>query len=146
MNIVPASQNSFVSAIRLLQASGLPTNDITPGTQLFVIEEGDRVIATIAVEYNWNVALLRSLSVTEDHRNRGIGKELVDFIENYVKQQGVQTIFVLTATAANFFSNRGYKETNRNSAPEFIQNTSEFSTICSPSATLLKKELLIQRV
>jgi amino-acid N-acetyltransferase len=140
MNIIPASQNSFTAAIDLLKKNNLPTEDITSGTQLFVVEDGDEVVATIAVEYDYNDALLRSLSVSEEKRKSGIGAELVSFIEDYVQKQGVQAIFLLTTTAADFFSKRGYKIIDRNDVPEFIQNTKEYSVICASSSTLMKKK------
>ena len=125
----------------MLKKNNLPTEDINPGTQLFVIEENDSVIGTIAVEYNFDVALLRSLSVCEQKRNSGIGQMLVAFIENYVQKQGVQSIYLLTTTAEAFFSKKGYESVDRNVVPDFIKNTKEFSIICSASSTLMKKEL-----
>jgi amino-acid N-acetyltransferase len=141
MNIVPASQNSFSAAIELLKKNNLPTEDINPGTQLFVVEDGDEVIATVAVEYDYNDALLRSLSVSEDKRSSGIGAELVDFIEDYVSKQGVRTIYILTTTAANFFSRRGYTLIDRSNVPQFIKDTKEYSVICASSSTLMRKVL-----
>jgi N-acetylglutamate synthase-like GNAT family acetyltransferase len=76
MNIVPASQNSFSAAIDLLKKNNLPTEDLNPGTQLFVVEEDDNVVATVAVEYDYNNALLRSLSVSEEKRKSGVGIKL----------------------------------------------------------------------
>jgi amino-acid N-acetyltransferase len=141
MNIVPASQNSFSAAIELLKKNNLPTEDINPGTQLFVTEENDSVIGTVAVEYNFDVALLRSLSVSEQKRNSGIGQMLVDFIETYVQKQGVLSIYLLTTSAEAFFLKKGYKSIDRNEVPDFIKNTKEYSVICSSSSTLMKKEL-----
>jgi amino-acid N-acetyltransferase len=141
MNIVPASQNSFTAAIDLLKKNNLPTEDIAPGTQLFVVEEDDKVVATVAVEYNYDNALLRSLSVSEEKRKTGVGAELVNFIEDYVQKQGVQSIFLLTTTAADFFSKRGYEIIDRSNVPEFIKNTKEYSVICASSSTLMKKKL-----
>jgi amino-acid N-acetyltransferase len=141
VNIVPASQNSFSAAIDLLKKNNLPTEDLSPGTQLFVIEEGDEVVATVAVEYDYNDALLRSLSVSEEKRTSGIGKKLVVFVEDYVKKQGVQNIYLLTTTAEDFFLKRGYKTIGRNAVPDFIKNTSEYSVVCASSSTLMKKEL-----
>jgi amino-acid N-acetyltransferase len=134
MNIVPASQNSFTAAIDLLKKNNLPTEDIHPGTQLFVIEESDSVIGTVAVEYDFNVALLRSLSVSDAKRNSGIGELLVGFIENYVQKQGVHSIYVLTTTAEKFFSKKGYEKIDRNNIPDFIKNTKEYSHLCSSSS------------
>lgn len=141
MNIVPASQNSFTAAINLLKKNNLPTEDIHPGTQLFVIEENDSVIGTVAVEYDFNVALLRSLSVSDGKRNSGIGQLLVGFIENYVQKQGVHSIYLLTTTAEKFFLKNGYEKIDRNNVPGFIQNTREYSVLCSSSSTIMKKQL-----
>lgn len=141
MNIVPASQNSFSAAIALLKKNNLPTEDLDSGKQLFVVEEGDEVIATIAVEYDYNNALLRSLSVSEEKRRTGIGAELVRFVEDYVAEQGVQNIFLLTTTASQFFSIRGYQIVDRSNVPDFIKNTKEYSFICASSSILMKKDL-----
>lgn len=141
MNIVPASQNSFSAAIALLKKNNLPTEDLDSGKQLFVVEEGDEVIATIAVEYDYNNALLRSLSVSEEKRRTGIGAELVRFVEDYVAEQGVQNIFLLTTTASQFFSIRGYQIVYRSNVPDFIKNTKEYSFICASSSILMKKDL-----
>jgi len=141
MNIVPASQNSFSAAITLLKKNNLPTEDLDPGKQIFVVEEGDKVIATVAVEYDYNNALLRSLSVSEEKRGSSLGSELVKFIEDYVQKQGVQTIYLLTTTASDFFSKRGYTIIDRSNIPDFIKNTSEYSVVCSSSSTLMRKEL-----
>lgn len=141
MNIVPASQNSFSAAIELLKKNNLPTEDLNPGTQLFVVEEGEEVVGTVAVEYDYNDSLLRSLCVSERKRNSGLGNELVSFIEEYVRQQGVQSIFLLTTTAAVFFTRRGYTIIDRSNVPQFIKNTKEYSIICASSSTLMKKAL-----
>jgi amino-acid N-acetyltransferase len=141
MNIVPASQNSFLAAIALLEKNNLPTDDLDPGKQLFVVEEGGEVIGTVTVEYDFSNALLRSLSVAAEKRNSGIGIMLVEFIEDYVQKQGVRSIYLLTKTAKEFFLKRGYKIIDRNSVPEFIKNTSEFSLDCCASATVMQKEL-----
>jgi amino-acid N-acetyltransferase len=141
MNIYPASQNNFSKAIGLLKKNNLPTEDVTSGTQLFVIEDGNEVIGTIAVEYDYNDALLRSLCVSEQKRNLGLGIELVNFIEDYVQKQGVQNIYLLTTTAANFFSKRGYDIIDRNAASGFIKQTSEYCTVCPSTATVMKKLL-----
>lgn len=141
MRIIPASPDQFPNAIELISTSGLPVDDISSGTQLFVMEDSDEVIGTVAVEYNFNDALLRSLSVKENKRGHGVGQQLVDFIEDYVKKQGVLTIYLLTTTAAAFFQNRDYTIVPRETAPDFIQTTSEFRSVCPSTAVFMKKKL-----
>jgi hypothetical protein len=66
MKIIPVSPTDFSTAIDLLKKSSLPTEDITAGTQLFVMEDGETILGTVAAEYDYNNALLRSLSVQEE--------------------------------------------------------------------------------
>ena len=141
MTIAPASQNNFSSAIALLKESGLPTEDITAATQLFVAEQEDEVIGTVALEHDRHYALLRSLSVIQEKRNSGVGAELVGFVESYAKKQDVTAIYILTTTAERFFSNRSYRPVPREEVPSFIKNTSEFRSVCPASSTIMLKQL-----
>ena len=142
MTIHPASQTEMEQAIGLLALHQLPTSDISAGTQLFVAKENDEVLGTVAVEYSFDDALLRSLSVAERKRNSGLGSALVDFIEDYVRKQGVRAMYLLTTTAASFFSKKGYRVIAREEAPPFIRGTSEYSSVCPSSASFMKKDLV----
>jgi amino-acid N-acetyltransferase len=142
MNILPASVDSFTAAIALLKKNGLPTEDVTAGTQLFVMEEENEVVGTIAVEYDYENALLRSLCVSKDKQKHGTGSLLVNFIEDYVRKQGVQQIYLLTTTAAGFFSKRGYTIIDRKDVPASIKGSAQFRSLCPATATLMKKQLM----
>jgi len=141
MNISAVSQNNFSSAITLLKRNDLPTEDISEMTGLFVLEERGEVVATIALEHDSSDALLRSLAVSEEKRSNGLGKEMVAFVEDYARKQGLKNIYLLTTTAAPFFSKRGYQVIGRDNVSEFLKKTSEFSSSCPASATVMKKEL-----
>src|SRR5215216_1502685 len=133
MNIAPLTQNNFSAAIALLKKNNLPTQDISDVTKLFVLEDEQTIAGTIALEYSGTEGLLRSLSVDEKRRNSGYGKELVDFVENYAKRQGITDLYLLTTTADRFFLKRGYEVVDRNNVPAYIKETSEFSSICPSS-------------
>lgn len=141
MNITMITQNNFSSAIALLKNNNLPTEDISDKTGLFVLEEENKVVGTIALEHDTTDALLRSLAVTEEKRTTGLGKKLVAFIEDHARKNGIKNIYLLTTTAADFFSKGGYEVIDRNSVSEFIKQTSEFCSLCPASATVMKKEL-----
>src|SRR5215212_6235039 len=126
MNIVPLTQNNFSAAINLLKKNNLPTEDISDVTKLFVLEDEQSVVGTIALEYSGAEGLLRILSVDEVKRNRHYGNELVDFIESYARQEGVKNLYLLTTTADTYFSKKDYKTVDRNSLPSYIIQTSEF--------------------
>jgi amino-acid N-acetyltransferase len=141
MNIYPVTQNDFSKAINLLKKNDLPTIDITDKTNLFVMLEENEVVAVVGLEAHDHDGLLRSLCVSEAKRNTGLGAELVEFIEKYAPTQNVHCLFLLTTTASDFFSKRGYEEINRNKVPQPIQETSEFSSICPSTAIVMRKRL-----
>ena len=81
------------------------------------------------------------MSVDENKRSKGYGKTLVDFIENFASGEGVKNIYLLTTTAESFFSRNGYITIDRNTVPEFIRQSTEFSSVCPSSAVVMKKTL-----
>jgi len=137
--MVPLTQNNFTAALDLLKKNNLPTEDISEATSLFVVEEDNSVIGTIALEYAGSEGLLRSLAVAEDHRQNGLGGELVSFIEAYAMRQGIQQLYLLTTTAEKFFAKRGYLVVERTAVSPFIQNSSEFASVCPSTAVVMKK-------
>ena len=142
MTIVPVSSAHFSIAVDQLKKNNLPTEDISETTKLFVLMHDNKISGTIAIEHSGTEGLLRSLSVTEEQRNNGLGIQLVNFIENYAQQNGIQYLYLLTTTAENFFIKRAYEVVARNEVPEFIQKTSEFSSVCPSSAIVMKKILV----
>lgn len=141
MNIYPVSQNDFAAALNLLKQNNLPTEDITDTTSLFTLYHEGTLIGVIGLEISGEDGLLRSLCVDETKRTSGSGKQLVSFIENYAKEQGVKNLYLLTTTAASFFTNRSYQTIDRNTVPAAIKETSEFASVCPSSATVMKKSL-----
>jgi amino-acid N-acetyltransferase len=139
--ISPVSKNTYQTAIELLQKVNLPIKDINDHISFYTLTENEEIIGTVGVEYGDKHALLRSLSVAESRRGKGYGDQLVNFIENQAKEKGVDTMFLLTTTASDFFARKGYSITTRLEVPLFIQETSEFSSVCPASATIMKKEL-----
>ena len=87
---------------------------------------GRRLVAVIGLEIKNHSALLRSLAVDADYRNRGIATRLVGEIEDYAKSMEVDTLYLLTLTAEAFFEKYGYRRIARDSAPAGIQETTEF--------------------
>ena len=141
MNIVPVNQNNFSSALHLLKQNDLPTEDITDTTKLFVMELGNDIIGTIGIEFHNSEALLRSLSVDADKRTKGLGQQLVLFIEDYAGENGAKSMWLLTTTAEAFFSKRNYTKIERDIVPSSIRSSSEFSSVCPSTATVMVKKL-----
>lgn len=128
----------------LLQVCGLPHSDITPAhlQHFFASGNNSGLFGVVGIEPYGSIALLRSLAVTPKHRNSGLGKQLVAYIEQYALAQGVQVIYLLTTTADKFFSRLGYSPVPRDQAPSVIQDTIEFSNLCPSSSILMVKRLV----
>lgn len=71
----------------------------------------------------------------------GGGSHLVAQAEQYAQQRGVRRIYLLTASAADFFARLGYKRIGRDGAPGAIRMTSEFAALCPVSSVLMTKEV-----
>jgi amino-acid N-acetyltransferase len=93
----------------------------------------------VGLELYGNVALLRSLAVSEVARGQGCGKRLVSEAEAYAAANGVSSIYLLTTTAESFFQSLGYSVANRSVVPEAIRGTQQFSALCPSSSSVMVK-------
>ncbi len=128
----------------LLTNSDLPTADIDAGSmERFMIAESPQgdVIGAIGIEAHDEFALLRSLVISEDARQGGVGRALVERLEALAASLGVQELWLLTIEADSYFARLGYETQSRDSAPVSIQSTAEFSTLCPGSAVLMRRRL-----
>ena len=141
MVIAPVTQNTFPGALALLMQSNLPTEDISEVTKLFCIVDNNKVVAAIGVEFYKNISLLRSFAVNREYSNKGIGNQLVNFIEDFSRQNEMQEMVLLTTTATDYFAKRNYQSIDREDIPHEIKNSSEFKSTCPVSAIVMKKIL-----
>lgn len=117
---------------RLLDASQLPSSDIEPHLEHFIIAiDGERIIANIGVELLGKYGLLRSFVVEDTYRHRSIGLRLYNLSYTFLHDQGVSQIHLLTDKAAGYFQKLGFKAAERNAAPPEIRMTNQFSSLCS---------------
>lgn len=130
-------------AIHLLTSAGLPASDLTEAHMDTFFYAGPAVApdAMIGVEIYGSAALLRSLVVSPELRERGLGKLLVAKAEQYAREHGVSAIYLLTTTAEKFFLARGYAAATRDAAPPSIRKTTEFAGLCPASSAFLSKHL-----
>jgi amino-acid N-acetyltransferase len=131
------------AAIRLLESSGLPSQDLTSGLldHFFCAGDPSHPHGLIGLEMFGRHALLRSLVVDPKYRQSGLATELVRHAEHYALAHGVTSIFLLTTTAEGFFKRRGYHVADRASAPPEIASTREFAELCPASSAFLVKML-----
>ncbi len=143
MNYSFAIEDNGPEIRRLLAENDLHHEDITTAQlKHFVLGwDGPKLVAVIGLEIRNHSALLRSLVVDADYRNRGIATRLVGEIEAYAKSMEVDTLYLLTLTAEIFFEKRGYQRIARDSVPAGIQETTEFRNLCPASAVCMVRHL-----
>jgi len=129
---------------QLLFESGLPISDITTQHLQHFFGCGSilGLEGVIGLELFGEAALLRSLAVASSRRGSGVGSALVAHAERHARDQGVQSLYLLTTTAEKFFLRRGYTRIPREAAPASIQGTKEFSGICPASSAFMVKQLM----
>lgn len=142
MHIVPVTDNNYQQAVGLLNENNLPTADLTHTTLLYALYDDQQLLGTVGLDIFGHEGLLRSLCVDNGVRKAGYGQLLVNYVEAEAQQKGVQVLYLLTTTADAFFANRGYQAVERDRVPQSIQQTPQFSTICSKTAAIMKKELV----
>jgi amino-acid N-acetyltransferase len=132
-----------LSAIRaLLEHCGLPTSDLESARPEFaVIRENGQVIAAGALQRFGSSALLRSVVVTADRRGSGLGHTIVSELERSAHAAQITQLILLTQTAAEFFAQQGYRVIERSSAPQDMQASEEFRSLCPISAICMAKML-----
>jgi len=126
----------------LLAASGLPTSDLVTAQPEFVVAcAGTDVVGAGALQRFGAAALLRSVAVVPDLRGTGLGRLLVQELERRARAAQVRELLLLTETAKDFFQHQGYSAIVRQAAPQALQATDEFRTLCPVSATCMRKAL-----
>lgn len=132
-----------VDVKKLLASAQLPTVDITPEhmEHFFAAWADSSLEGVVGVELHGSVALLRSLAVVASKRGSGLGSELLARVEQYAAEKGVRSMFLLTTTAESYFKKRGYSHLLREAAPEAIQKTAEFTSICPASSVFMVKHM-----
>jgi amino-acid N-acetyltransferase len=130
-------------AVALLQSQELPVSDITDAhlEHFFFVGSDGSPTGLVGLEIYGADALLRSLVVGENARNKGLGSALVEHAEQYAGAMSVRSIYLLTTTAEAFFKRLSYMRIDRSQAPSSIGQTREFASLCPASSAFMVKSL-----
>jgi len=143
MPIAAAAAGDEVNIRRLLEASDLPTADLTTALlrNFLAQREGSELVAVGGLELAGNSVLLRSVAVAPSQRGRGLGRQMVEALEALARDRGYQQMYLLTTSAERYFGKLGYERVTRESAPPGVRGTKEFSSLCPSSSSLMVKTL-----
>jgi amino-acid N-acetyltransferase len=137
------NQPSEASVKKLLSLSNLDSSDLTLEhlRHFFGVGTNEDLEGVVGLELFEKVGLLRSLAVDSSRRGTGLGSKLVAHAEDYARSHGIKSLYLLTVTAEDFFTHRGYRRIRRENAPSAIRETKEFCEICPVSSAFMVKHL-----
>jgi amino-acid N-acetyltransferase len=138
----PIFQNpKFHDVERILLSHSLPVDDLANVelVNFFGCGEEENPKGVIGLEIFGSDGLLRSLAVESEVQGEGCGTSLLSALEQHSKSVGVENLYLLTETAEEYFKNKGFEAIDRECAPEPIKQTTQFSSLCPSSATLMRK-------
>ena len=116
---------SIEDLARALAAEGLPVDDIEDdGRAFFAFHHAGQCIGFGGIEGDGRDRILRSV-----------------IILGAARRQGAARLHLLTTTAADFFRKLGYRDHDREDAPETVASSREFAALCPASADYLVKPL-----
>jgi len=137
-----ADNEDLAYAETLLRNNDLPAADVRSKPDCFYVgRRGGERVGVAGLERRSSDALVRSVVVEASSRDRGVGTAIYDALEAEAAASGVETLYLLTTTAAGFFEDRGFEAIERSEAPPAIRGTDEFEALCPASATCLRKRL-----
>ncbi|TYL38251.1 GNAT family N-acetyltransferase [Natronococcus pandeyae] len=126
----------------LLNRNDLPVQDLAaaPAEFYYATADGERV-GIGGLERYEDVGLLRSVVVEAPKRGQGYGTTLCEALETAARDNGIETLYLLTTTASAFFAAEGYSTVERPAVPDAIRSTTEFTDLCPSTATCMRKSL-----
>ncbi|GEO07352.1 hypothetical protein AAE02nite_50160 [Adhaeribacter aerolatus] len=138
----PATNQDRAAIIELLTSQNLPTADLPVSLANFLVaRDPDIINGTVGLELYGTIALLRSLAVAPNQQGKGLGNLLYQAAINLAKDKGIVAIYLITNTAEAFFTRQGFMKVERAAVPEAIRQTSQFTTICPVSATIMCRKI-----
>ncbi len=138
----PAGSSDGKKIVELLHSEKLPTGDLSGDfSNFFVATKDDFLVGVIGLEKYGHYGLLRSLIVNPAYRNQNVAAKLILQLELAAEKMEINSLFLLTETAPQYFQRKGYTKISRSDVPELVQKCSEFSQVCPATAIVMKKDL-----
>lgn len=110
-------------------------------TDFVLAVQEDEVLGVAGLEQYGPHALLRSVAVRADHQSLGLGQALTRAMIERATAAGLETLTLLTTTAADFFPKLGFRPVTRDTLPVALQAASQLRGSCPATATVMRLTL-----
>lgn len=139
-SIGPASGGDMDAIRRLLVAALLPSGDVDgPNQRYIVARQNGRVVGCAGLESFGEDGQLRSMAVHWTSRNSGLGSSLHRRLLFEAVQAGVRRLYVVTTTAADFFTRQGYTKVRPAEVPPGVQASEEYAAFVPGGGVVMSR-------
>ena len=138
VSIRGAEAGDWERIAELLTTCGLPLAGAHEHLHGFLLAEREgALVGCAAVERYETAGLLRSVAVAPSERGHGTGAALVSRSIAESRLARLDTLVLLTTTAAEYFPRFGFRTVARSAVPELVRASEEFRGACPASATVM---------
>ena len=129
---------AFAAMCAALETADLPTSDLFDHSARYF------ALGTCAfgglVQFG-SLGLLRSIVVAKEKRGKGMGAAILNGLLGKAQELDLREVWLLTTTANQFFSKRGFERVPRGKAPDAIAGTAQLKQLCPDLAVLMRHSL-----
>jgi amino-acid N-acetyltransferase len=138
-----ASPADLPKIVEFLTASGLPVKGVKAHIDGFLVALQDgRLIGCAGLERYGSAALLRSVAVANSHRRKKVARRLVAQLIEIARDDGIESLVLLTTSAAGYFERFGFQTISRAEVPAAVHVSVEFQGACPASASVMRLDIL----
>lgn len=137
----PAQAGDWPAIEALLKDCALPVQGAREHLLHFIVAEAGGVVGCAAVEPYADAALLRSVAVKPAYRGQGLGEALTRQLLAQAVAQGVQSMWLRTVDAADFYALFGFRWSRLDAVPAAVCASAEFQGACPESSTIMHMDL-----
>lgn len=142
MNLHYLAERDLPALIDILNDFNLITQDIDINSQIYMgIEIEGRYAAVGGLEFHFPYALIRSMAVCRRHQGKGHARLIYHALQEHAFYHHISELYLLTETAEKFFTKLGFESVKRPTVPDVIKTTSQFSSLCTDDAVVMKKRI-----
>jgi amino-acid N-acetyltransferase len=125
---------------RFLEENGLPTIGVEKFFENFLValDQSGSWVGIAGLEVYGKSGLLRSVAVDKQFRGMGHGRTLVNTVLANARKKGIETVYLLTDDAEDYFKGLGFQVVSRKDIDEAVRASPEF-TECRKTAPAMRK-------
>ncbi len=139
-SIRPATAADIPQISRFLEENELPTIGVEKFFENFIValDHNGSWVGTAGLEIYGKSGLLRSVAVDTQLRGMGQGRTLVNTVLANARKKGIETVYLLTENAEDYFKGLGFEVVKREDIDKSVRASPEF-TECRETAAAMRK-------